>query len=86
MNFKSKKSIIIFAVLLTVAIALSVVSVMLFNGKETPTGATVPSTADKIEMPSDPITYAPQAVIGGYITAGIDFEFGNEAINRVVNL
>ena len=83
MNFKSKKSIIIFAVLLTVAIALSVVSVMLFNGKETPTGATVPSTADKIEMPSDPITYAPQAVIGGYITAGIDFEFGNEAKTQI---
>jgi len=83
MNLKNKKSIIILVVLLIAAVTLSVVSVVLFNGKNTPTGADVPSNADKLENAIDPITSAPEAVLGGYITAGVDFELGTDAKTQI---
>ncbi len=83
MNLKNKKSIIILAVLLTVAVILSVVSVLLFKGDSEPTGADVPSKADKIENAVEPITSAPQAVLGGYITAGVDFELDADAKTQI---
>jgi len=79
MNLKSKKSIIILSVLLTVAVALSVVSIMLMGTNQEPTGNNVPTSADKIDVIADPDTSAPDAVIGGYITAGVDFELGADA-------
>ncbi len=83
MFFKSKKNLIIIASLLTVAVILSVISILLFGGKDSDPAKDVPTSADKIQVPEIPDTSAPQAVMGGYMTAGVDFQLGDEAKTQI---
>lgn len=83
MIFKNKKALIILSVLLTVAIALSTVSVMLINRKDDPTADDVPTTAEPHKEAEEPITSAPAAVIGGYLTAGVDYDLDGNAKKQI---
>ncbi len=83
MVLKNKKTVIILSVLLAVAIALSVLSVVLMSGGDAPTSNEVPTSAEKIETVEDPITSAPSAVMGGYLDADVDYQLDDNAKKQI---